>query len=497
MTDRSPAAADLDPRTPVLVGVGACTGDDEPVRLMATALEAAADDAGALSLLGHVDRIAVPQGLWSYPDPARLVAGLVGAPRARTHLGEVGISQQTLVSQALRAIVSGESDVAVVAGGEARARARRAELSGTAASETAQGGVTPDVVHRREPDFVAAAEVAAGLVVPVQQYAIIDNALGAAEGTSPADVQRDVAQLWARFNAVAGTNPCAAFPAPMTARDIAEVSESNRPLAYPYNKWHASQWTVDQAAALLLCSVGWARAQGVATDRWVFPLVGVDANHSVSLSARRWLHRWPAMGVLGRVAEERIGRALADVELSEVYSCFPSAVRVQQRELGLPLDGTPTVTGGMAFAGGPFNNFTYQATAAMVPKLREAPRALGVVTTVCGLLTKPGLAVWSATPDARPPLVDDLAVAAADATPVLEVVAGHRGPARVASFTVTFDGTQPDRVAVVADIAAGVGGSGADTRCVAVSHDADLAAAAVRDGLIGATVAVDGSTFTR
>lgn len=61
----------------------------------------------------------------------------------------------------------------------------------------------------------------------------------------------------------------------------------------------------------------------------------------------------------------------------EFYSCFPAAVRVQQRELGLPLDGTPSVMGAMPFAGGPFNNFTYQATAAIVRRVRERPGSAG------------------------------------------------------------------------------------------------------------------------
>jgi acetyl-CoA C-acetyltransferase len=169
-------------------------------------------------------------------------------------------------------------------------------------------------------------------------------------------------------------------------------------------------------------------------------------------------------------------------------------VRVQQRELALPLDGTPTITGGMAFAGGPFNNFVYQATAALVPRLRAAPGALGVVTTVCGLLTKPGLAVWSAEPDGRPPLIDDFGAAAAEATPTVEVLDGHDGRATVATYTVTYDGTRPVRVAVVADV-----GKGA-ARCVAVAENPDLAARLTDpDGdaasFIGATVGISGRTL--
>jgi len=56
----------------------------------------------------------------------------------------------------------------------------------------------------------------------------------------------------------------------------------------------------------------------------------------VPVSQRRDLHRWPAMEVLGRAAEAHLGHALAEIELAEVYSCFPAAVRVQQRALRLP-----------------------------------------------------------------------------------------------------------------------------------------------------------------
>lgn len=503
----------VDERTPVLVGVGTAGGRGdagvEPVALMARAVEAAAADAGAASLLAAIDRIAVPRGTWAYADPARLVAARVGAPAARTLLAEVGVPQQALVTRALQALRAGGSEVAVVMGGEARRWARR-----PGAVETAQPGAVPDELDTREPEFIAGAEVAAGAVVPpVQQYALIEQALchheAAQGGTALADAPAEIAALWARSNEVARHNPAAAFPEPRTAEEIMAPGPGNRPLALPYNRWHASQWTVDQAAALLLCTAGAARRHGVPPDRWVFPLVALDANHSVSLSRRRFLHRWPAMAVLGEAAAERLGRPLADVEVAEVYSCFPAAVRVQQRELALPLDGTPTVTGGMAFAGGPFNNFVYQATAAVVPLLREDPALLGMVTTVCGLLTKPGLAVWSATPDGRPPLMEDLAAAAREATPTVEVLDGYRGPAVVAACTVTFDGTVPARVVVVADVAdvvdvagvAGVGGEpgatgGGRPRCVAAAEDPTLAADVAAGDLHGVTVQVEGSTFT-
>ena len=194
----------------------------------------------------------------------------------------------------------------------------------------------------------------------------------------------------------------------MTAEDIAGPSPANRPLAFPYNKWHSTQWTVNQAAALLFCSAQTAHRFGIAPDRRIFPRVGIESSQAVSLLRREQPHAWPAMGVLARAAAARIGRPIAEAELIEVYSCFPAAVRVQQRELGLDPSGTPTLTGGMAFAGGPFNNYVLQATAAMAGALRDQPDRLGVVTTVSGLLTKPGLAVWSGSPDGEAPLLGDL-----------------------------------------------------------------------------------------
>jgi acetyl-CoA C-acetyltransferase len=485
--------ATVDPRTPVLVGVGTAADPCEPAELMARAVVAAARDAGSTTLVAAADRIAVPQGTWSYADPARLVAGRIGATEARTYLAQIGVSQQTVVSQMLRAIADSRADVAIVVGGEARAWART-----EGAAESAQPGAVPDEVETRDPDFFAAPELAAGMVLPpVQQYALIENAVAHHEGQPAPAHQRAIADLWARFNRVAGHNPAAAFAEPKTADDLRTPSPGNRPLAFPYNKWHASQWTVDQAAALVVCSAEAARRHGVPADRWIFPLVGVDANHSVSLSRRRFLHRWPAMRVLGEAAAIRLGRPLADADIVEIYSCFPSAVRVQQRELDLPVDGTPTVTGGMAFAGGPFNNFVYQSTAAVVSHLRDRPGTIGVVTTVCGLLTKPGLAVWSAEPDGRPPLLDDLAGPAADATPAVDVLDEHHGRATVASYTVTYDGLDPVRVAVVADVDGAEAGRGDPVRCVATADDPELAAEAVAAGLIGTRIDVDGLVFRR
>jgi acetyl-CoA C-acetyltransferase len=456
---------------------------------MIDAVNAAARDAGSASLLAAADRIVVPKGTWSYTDPGRLVAAAIGANRARTWLVDIGIPQQTLINDALRAILQGECEVVVVAGGEARRRAQRAGRGGAEAAETDQQGAEPDrYVSRPEGELIAAAELAARVVAPVEQYALMENALRWADGQSIADHATSIARLWAGFNAVARSNPWAAFPAGMDVEAIATATEANRPLAFPYNKWHASQWTVDQAGALIFCSASAPRRHGVPEDRWVFPLAGLESSAAVSLSRRRDLHAWPAMAVLGRAAALRLGRPLAEVEHIELYSCFPAAVRIQHRELDLSADAVPSFTGGMTFAGGPFNNFVLQATAELVSRLRGQPEAAGLVTSVSGMLTKPGLAVWSARTNGEPPLLADLAQPALAGTKTLDIADDYSGPATVASYTVTYQGMAPARVVVIGDTAGG-------ERCVAVAHDPELAAHAVRDEFSGAPVHVGQGSF--
>ncbi len=484
-----------DPRTPVLVGVGTAhrptdgSAGIEPVELMVEAAVAAAADAGAPGLLASVTWLAVPEGNWSYPDPARLVAAGVGAPGARTVRADIGVPQVTPVDVAIDRIARGELEVALVVGGEAMASRLRTQRAGGEPTETDQGDAEPDDRWVPEGEIMADAEVQAGIWAPVEQYACIDNALRHAEGRTVDEHLDEIAALWARFNAVAAANPEAAFPEPRTASSLRTAGPGNRPLASPYAKWHSTQWSVDQAGALILCSAGAARAAGVPTDRWVFPHLALESSHMLSMSRRAEVHRWPAMRVLGGAAAEHLGRRLDEVEHVECYSCFPAAVRVQQRELGLPLDGTPTLTGGMAFAGGPLNNFTYQATAAVVPVLRERPGELGMVTTVSGLLTKPGLTVWSARPPATPVLVADLGGRAAAATHALASTHAGSGAATVVTATATYEGEDPVKAFVVADLADG-------RRWVGSTHDPAFVRRVVSEEVIGTPVEVRGGECT-
>ena len=145
--------AEFTPDTPVLVGVAAVQQKVadfhqalEPLALMEQALHEAADDAGNVSLLARAGEILVPKGIWGYSDPGRLLASAVGATQAISVLGEIGVSQQTLISRACQRIANGEIEVALVVGGEAKYRSLCAGKAGGEALETAQNDGQADVL---------------------------------------------------------------------------------------------------------------------------------------------------------------------------------------------------------------------------------------------------------------------------------------------------------------------------------------------------------------
>jgi acetyl-CoA C-acetyltransferase len=400
----------LDPRTPVLVGVGQWNNrvdrgeaPVEPADMMAEALRRAAEDsgAGARALVG-ADAVRVSRSLSRhYRNPARLVAERIGAtPRdeAVTPIG--GNEPQGLVAQASRDIANGDADTVLICGGEAwrtrsaTRRDQREQLGWTRQDDT----VPP--ARQTAPDFQLnhPAELARHVYAPPQVYALFEQALRAATGRSTADHLVRVSELWARFNAVAVANPHAWIRDPLTAERIRSPTPDNRWIWWPYTKFMNANSAVEQSAALILCSVASATALGVPRDRWVFPRAAAQAHDTYILSHRRDLHSAPALRAAGRALLALAGTGTDELAHIDLYSCFPSAVEVAADEIGLGLDRQLTVTGGLSFAGGPWNNYGTHAIATVVEVLRGDPGSLGLVTGVGGYLTKHALGLYSTDP---------------------------------------------------------------------------------------------------
>ncbi|MGI9295379.1 MAG: hypothetical protein ACR2PS_15480, partial [Pseudomonadales bacterium] len=374
----------LDPNTPILVGVGVvqqrCENPlqaKEAIALMITAAERAAADAGSRELLSRADCIQVPQGFWKYSDPARLLARAIGADQATTVLADFGILQQSLMTRACQAIQEGSQKVAIVAGGEAKYRSLCADKQGVELTDTEQTDDQPDTYLKPATEIMSEIELAHGLFMPVEFYALMENAMRYADGQSIAQHRDELAALYARFSHVAAANPDAWQQQAYSAMDIREPGPQNRMLAFPYTKRMNTQWNVDQACALLFCSVRVAEELNIARDKWVFPLSNAESEHMTIMSERAEMQRSPGAALAGEKALQLAHTNLEDLNFLELYSCFPAAVKVYARELGIALDKDLVVTGSMAFAGGPLNNFVLQSTAKMADTLRQHPGTKG------------------------------------------------------------------------------------------------------------------------
>jgi acetyl-CoA C-acetyltransferase len=482
----------LSPRTPVLVGAAAAGQRDghpadgaDAIGLMVEACEAAAVDAGDPGLLGQADVVLTPRGSWRIGDPGRLVAGRIGNTRARTLVAEVGVLQTSLFDWAARSIAAGDLDVALIVGGEARWRQVRGSVAGAPPDVSDGLAGAPDVLLKPDSMIISTEEIAAGLVTAVSQYAMIENARRAADGQSLDEHLQLVADLWAGFNAVARANPKAWHGLPMSPGDIRRSGAGNRPLAFPYNKWHCAQWNVDQAACLVMCSADVARARGIAVERWVFPHAVAESNVVVALSQRRPLHRSPGFAVAGQGALSLAGSGLDDIAHIDLYSCFPIAVRVQAAELGIGEDRQLTVTGGMAFAGGPLNNYVLQAMTTMTGVLRADAGSLGLVTAVSGMITKQGVSVWSCRPPPGGYRSADVSAAVRARGDGVAAIKPTPGPAAVATYTVVHRRDASPRSVIIAERADGI-------RAIASTEDAEVAETMTAEEWCGRAVQLDG-----
>ncbi len=490
-----------DPRTPVLVGAGVAgqRHDDpalahEPLELMALAAEAAADDAGSRALLGGTQRIAVPEGTWDYPDPGHLLAKRLGAASATSVLADVGVLQQALLTEVCDHIVAGELDVALVVGGEARHRVQRAKATGTALHDTVQPeGTVPDRHVRPETLGIHDLEIVRNIVTPATAYALIEHARMHRLGHTPSQHRGALGALYETLAAVAAANPNAWDRGPWGADRVVSPTADNRMISTPYTRAMCSQWNVDQAAAVILCSVEAAVAFGINSDHWVFPVAASMSNHSVPVLQRPDLGRSPGT----ELAAERV-LELAEVSVDamaclDLYSCFPSAVQTIADALGVDPSGAGrplTVTGGMSFAGGPLNNYVLQALVELVGRLRHEPGAHGLSSSVSGFLHKTGFGVWSASPPSHPFRHVDVTDEAAAHGPALRPVADdHVGDATIVSWTVDHLAGEPHRAVVVCDANA------EGDRTVASTGEPSVVSAMLEGDWVGrrVTIAADGS----
>jgi acetyl-CoA C-acetyltransferase len=434
-----PGTAELDPRTPVIVGVGQSSerlGEPGYRGLSAVGLaadasrEALADAAGALApatppdagppdpigrIAAAVDTVAgVRQFETSRPGARALlgrsdnfprsVAGRVGLTPRRAVLDVAGgQAPQHLVNEFAAAIAAGQADVVLLFGSEAISTVEHFARKPDGDPDR------PDFTEHADGDMedrgyglkglVSAHLAAHGLTDAPSQYALIDNARRARLKQSREEYAAGMGALFAPFTQVAAANPHAAAPVERTAGELVTPTEANRPIADPYTRYIVAREKVNQGAAVLLMSVAAARRLGVPAGRMVF-LHGHADLRERDLMDRADLSASPAAVMAARHALEVAGITAGDVATFDLYSCFPAPVFNICDGLGIASDDPRglTLTGGLPFFGGAGNNYAMHAIAETVQRARSNPGSFGFVGANGGIMSKYSAGVYSTAP---------------------------------------------------------------------------------------------------
>ncbi len=448
---------------PVIVGVAQVSQREDdplvarsPLDLMVDAVSQAALDSGNPEIVKSINSIRVVRGLWGYQNPAQCIAEKLDLTQIETGLTSLGGNYvQTLANQSFLDIQSGHLDTIVLTGaecGRTQSRARSAGLtldwnpvSATPGQDPigkALGVTQPDIFIGSHRNTRHEAELQRGIRHPIQYYPLFEIALRSAAGETVSTHLEKIAKLWAGFSTIAKNNPDAWIQREFSAQEIATVTEFNRPVSLPYPKLMNSNNSVDQGAALIVTSSTRAKQLGIPRNRWIYPQASTEAWDHLHVSERDNLYSSPAIRLAAARLFELTNLDSESFDYIDLYSCFPSAVQIAANEIGLTLDQPLTVTGGLTFAGGPWNNYVMHAIARTATLLRSNPESRALVTANGGLLTKHALCIYSGAPPQQPFTWANLQKDV-DTLYRRPVKTRHEGEATIETYTVMYDSQSP------------------------------------------------------
>lgn len=442
------------PDTPVIIGIGQRTRrrpdlpGPEPLDAWADAAHLAALDAGLPSdALADIGFLALADCFsWHYDDPLQHLADRLGAdPSGRFYSEPSGTSGQAMLDQAMSALRSGKTDLALLCGGESMATRR----------VLARLGQSPDWSFPAPPERPPSVdlqgqqhpgETAIGLfdgIGAVYTFAMRDIARRAHLGLSPQAYRARIGEMMAGMTRVAAGNPNAWFREARSPDFLVEERADNRMVAYPYTKHMVAIMDVDIAAALIVTTEAKADALGIAQEKRVYPWATAYVHDPVFTAVRPNLWKSEGMAVAAQAIMDAADIALPDVRYVDLYSCFSAAVQFAADALGLvdPAGEHVTVTGGLPYAGGPASSYMLTSLVAMVGRLRSDREAYGICSGVGMMMTNHAFGLYSAlAPAPSVKRVDNaLLQAGLDAIPQIEVAEGYAGPVTVATYTIMYD----------------------------------------------------------
>ncbi len=458
----------INPRSPILVGGAQFTqrtarGGNireslSPIAMLEKASRLALADTGAGdALIRALDTVAVvrftadspgdqgrlPKRMFRNP-PGSLAKHLGASPRRALYSATGGNTPQWLVNRSAEEISNGDCDAVLLAGAEYIATLLGAMKQGIDlgwANEPDPGSDPEEIGDMRSG--TTAYERAYGLHFPVNAYPLFENAIRGQKKRAPDAHLKWLGEFFSPFSKVASENPDSWFPTYRPPEEISTPTEKNRFVGYPYTKYLNAVIEVDMAAAVVMTSVAKARELGIPQSKWVFLHGSGDANDIWNVSERVNYHSSPAIRTVGRKAFAMAGKSIADMAFIDLYSCFPSAVELGCKELGIA-ENDPrglTVTGGLPYFGGAGNDYVMHSIVTMMEKLRAAPGKFGLCTGNGWYVTKHSAGIYSTTPTQGRWARENPKTyqAEIDAEPHPDVIEKPDGVATVETYTVVAD----------------------------------------------------------
>nr|WP_095973560.1 acetyl-CoA acetyltransferase [Rhodococcus erythropolis] len=440
-------------RIPVIVGVGdlrwnPADGHREPLDLIHDATVAALNDSGHAELGTQIDSVfAIKTVSWSYDDLPGLLASRLGATPTVTSTSPIGGHwPAALLDRIGASIARGESSAALLVGGESHASSTALRKSGVTPDSigwTAAPGGPPGF----DPADLGSPEMQrAGFIVPTRVYPLFENCFSAAEGNGARESLDWSARMYAAFSELASKNPASWTSEIRSAEEIGTVGPGNRMVSEPYPLMLNAMPFVNQAAAVVVCSLSMALELGMDESKLVYLWGGAGASDPLDILSRNSFDSSAAMHDAVHRTLDGAGVGADALDIVDAYSCFPIVPKLLIRELGLPDTAIPSVTGGHSFFGGPLNSYTLHSVAEVTRRIRDGAN-LALVHGNGGFLTYQHCVLMSAAAHADGYVGDPDARALTAEAP--ELITDYKGTAEIVTASVEYGRTGEPEIGFV------------------------------------------------
>lgn len=159
--------------------------------------------------------------------------------------------------------------------------------------------------------------------------------------------------------------------------------------------------TVNLASAIILTSTSFAKVLGVPASKWIYPLGGAGTKDADEFWKRPNFTSSPSISRSIDASLHVSGVSKDELDLIDIYSCFPIVPKLAAEQLGLPVSGGKkqlTLLGGLTSFGGAGNNYSMHALTAMTRCLRDGKGKTGLVLCNGGVLSYQSVVILSKEP---------------------------------------------------------------------------------------------------